>query len=285
MKKLIKTYDELLVSLASKGDPVAFYNLSLSYFQNQYISLRQDGKNDAEARKKILNSASEMYKKLSGSKQINIDALFQEEVSESASDTAEFHLEKTSYDRECSIAMNVLNRHLQKLSGRQNHKKISEKSRLFRNPFVKSAVFVALAAILFTGLYIGLHLSGTFVQFSFNHKGKELSFSFPFQSKDNINRIETPVIPVKPVEKIDSVKSVSTQTVDSTQIQPVKPVKHHKKTVISSNDPSLQSPQIPQNTASGTITQSTPQTVKNEPQMIQKTESRIPTAPVTPQTP
>ena len=88
--------------------------------------------------------------------------------------------------------MNVLNRHLQKLSGRHNLKKIADNGRFFANPVVKSIVFVALAAVLFTGIYASLHLTGTYFEFSFYHKGKGQSFSFPLQSKGSINRTENP---------------------------------------------------------------------------------------------
>jgi hypothetical protein len=288
MRKSIKTYDELLVSLASKGDPIAFFNLSLSYFRNQYNSLRQEGKNDTEARKKILSIASEMYKKVLHSKQIDIQTLLQSETAESGSESAEFHLESVSFDRECSSVMNALNRHLQKLSSRHSIKKLSDKSRLFANPVVKPIVLTVTVILLLAGLYAGMHISGTYFKFSLYHKEKGVSFSFPIQSKDSTNRIEIPVNQVKTVEKIDSVKTVTAQALDSVQTPPEKPVKtvKRKKPVFSNTDPSLLNPQTTQNALSGTITEpSQSQPVKNDPQVIQKSETRIPSVPVNPQMP
>jgi len=292
MKKSITTYDDLLVSLASRGDPIAFYNLSLPYFRNQYDSLRQEGKTDAEARKKILSIASDMYKKVLNSKQIDINTLFHTETAESDSESAEFHLESTSFDRECSSVMNALNRHLQKLSSRHNIKKLSDKNRLFTNPVVKPIVLTLTVVLLLTGLYAGMYLSGIYFKFSIYHKEKAVSFSFPLQSKDSIKQIEIPVNPVKPAEKIDSVKTVVVQAIDTIQ-PPVKPVKaiRHKKPVLSDTDSSLLNPLTTQNNLTGTITQpvqSQPaqsQPVKNDPQLIQKPETRIPSTPVNSQLP
>ena len=183
--------------------------------------------------------------------------------------------------------MNVLNKHLQNLSGKYNLKKISDNGRFFANPVVKSITFIALAFVLFTGLYVSLHLTGTYFEFSFYHKGKGQSFSFPLQSKGSTIRTEIPAIPVKTAENIDSAKSISAQAVDSIQTQPLKPVKtgHHKRTTLSSTDPSLQSSQTIQNSLSGTTTQSVPQPVKNDPMVRENQDSRIPPAPNNPQMP
>ena len=113
MKKKISTYEELLLSLAVKGDPTAFYSIANSYFKERYFKLREENNSPEETAKNLLPLSGKLFRSFQESRPENFEKWFRGSLG--FSDDIEYNLEAYQHlETEYSLFQKELQTYLMK---------------------------------------------------------------------------------------------------------------------------------------------------------------------------
>jgi hypothetical protein len=178
MKNNACSKEELLVSLASKGDAAAFYTLALPYFETEYLNLRHNGSTHTDAVEKILPDSSALFKKIIGNKPADFNEWFK---NNSEISTPEFdEVAIVDIDKDMVSQQNhflqEIQLHLLRTASEFNNKKRKKFLEFLRNPRTKMITGVSATILLFLILFLFLHITGSTVLIRFKHAEKEFSF-------------------------------------------------------------------------------------------------------------
>lgn len=178
MKNKACSNEELLISLASKGDAAAFYTLSSSYFKSEYLNLRHNGNTHSDAVEKILPDSSVMFRKIIGNNPTNFNEWFKNnsEFSTPELDEVAFITIDNDLAAQQNHFLQELQLHLLRTASEFNNKKRKKFLEFLRNPRTKMVAGISGALLLLVVLFLLLHFSGSSVLIEFNHAGKEFSF-------------------------------------------------------------------------------------------------------------
>jgi hypothetical protein len=160
MKKNIKTYEELLTSLALSGDSAAFHSLIEPILRSYYVKMISEGMKHGEVSEKLCEKAASLYKSFLVSGKNSIDSISDSEFEKSNGPTGE-----TDF-----LQSNVVNEGEQQFSRELMHSLQQFKRRYkgkFRNVRTRSYGFtlskrtwlftVSIVAII-AGVFIYLYL-------------------------------------------------------------------------------------------------------------------------------
>lgn len=178
MKNKACSNEELLISLASKGDAAAFYTLARPYFETEYLNLRHNGSTHTDAVEKILPDSSVMFKKLIGTNPTDFNEWFKNnsEISIPEFDEVAF----ISIDKDIAAQQNhflqEIQSHLLRTASEFNTKKRKKFLKFLRNPKTKMIAGISAALLLLIVLFLLLHTTDSSVHIGFKHAGKEFSF-------------------------------------------------------------------------------------------------------------
>lgn len=178
MKNKACSKEELLISLASKGDAAAFYTLAMPYFETEYLNLRHNGSTHTDAVEKILPDSSVLFKKIIGNNPTDFNEWFKNNSEISIPEFEEIAF--ITIDKDMSAQQNhflqEIQLHLLRTASEFNNKKRKKFLEFLRNPRTKMITGTSMALLLFLVLFLLLHITDSSVLIGFKHAEKEFSF-------------------------------------------------------------------------------------------------------------
>ncbi|NLD98916.1 MAG: hypothetical protein GX640_03500 [Fibrobacter sp.] len=211
MKKNIQTPQDLIISLASKGDPTAFYSLVVKQLEKKYLHLRSNGTSHDDATQAVLSEAASLFDKLKGIHPLDFDEWLDSQIEPipPAEDVAEFSIEN-NLSHECNIFLRKLQqsliRQVSKMDKKKNFNLFFQflSKRLLNRPLI---ITITAIIVIILSFYLYLVGSRSNIRIVYNNSHKEHSISIPFNTNIITDSIKTTptAIPVVKDTTADSI--------------------------------------------------------------------------------
>lgn len=216
MKNNACSKEELLISLASKGDAAAFYTLALPFFETEYLNLRHNGSTHTDAVEKILPDSSVLFKKIIGNKPADFNEWFKNNSEISIPELDEVAI--IDIDKDMAAQQNhflqELQLHLLRTASEFNNRKRKKFLEFLRNPRTKMISGISATLLLFLLLFLLLHVTGSSVNIEFKNAKKEFSFVIgPSPQKESLP--DSGLISAAPKPDSSAIDSTAKDTVAS----------------------------------------------------------------------
>lgn len=218
VKKTVKTHNDLLISLASKGDPVAFHALISPLLEKNYIEMRINGKSHSDSCEILFSDALTLFnffKKSSAPD--NFDEWVNEQNLINVPDQDKED-RKLSADQKSAVRQfsQELQRYLIRMTSNSKFSRFSNTVTLFSNPWFKYGSIAASVLLALLSLYLVLLFSNSAIILIFKTSEKEYTITYPFN--ENVTKtIDTTKIDTnKTTENSDSSSEESADSLSDT---------------------------------------------------------------------
>ncbi|NLL13713.1 MAG: hypothetical protein GX267_09930 [Fibrobacter sp.] len=248
MKNKACSKEELLISLASKGDAAAFYTLARPYFEIEYLNLRHNGSTHTDAVEKILPDSSALFKKIIGNNPTDLNEWFKNNSEISIPEFGEVAI--VNIDKDMAAQQNhflqEIQLHLLRTASEFNKKRRKKFLEFLRNPRTKMVAGTSAALLLFLILFLLLHLTDSSVHIGFKHAGKEFNFVIGSPSQE-LAASDSSLTSAVSVPDSSTIDSIAKDTVVSTNVEEKKteppPVKKvYRPKVVTAEQPRVSPP-------------------------------------------
>ncbi|MFW6245360.1 MAG: hypothetical protein ACOC36_05690 [Fibrobacterota bacterium] len=210
--KNINTQQELYISLASEGDPSAFYSLFRKQFEAQYKSLRAEGQSHSESSESVFKNAAGLFRKFIGKNISDAEEWFSSQENK----TEDFEIQKNETNlsaAELDLFRNELQLVLQRAysSLLKNRSSKSGKLKLKPSPAV---IVITGAALTVAAAAATLFFSQTTLTLSLERDGSEYRLAIPGGvskiSTDTVSQISSQPDMETTAQKADSTSDKDT---------------------------------------------------------------------------
>ena len=214
VKKTVKTHNDLLISLASKGDPVAFHALISPLLEKNYVEMRINGKSHSDSCEILFSDALTLFnsfKKSSAPDNFNEWVNEQNLINDPDQDNEK---RKLSADQKSAVRQfsQELQRYLIRMTSNKKKSRFSNTVTLFSNPWFKYGSIATSVLMALLSLYLVLHFSNSAVVLIFKTSEKEYKITCPFN--ENVTKtIDTAKINSNNTTEIND--STSEESADS----------------------------------------------------------------------
>lgn len=239
MRKNITCHHRLLIHLASRGDPNAFYTLASPYLHAIYMGCRNEGTSHDEICIKLKSQVKSLFRKIGASQPENFDEWFRKR-----SNYKELILEDITGDEkleaECLLFLQDIQSYLLKCRGMVK-KRRGSKYRLFALNILPVLAALLLVALIVCGsVYLFLIFSGSNLKIEYKTPRKAYAVSIPLNSGADTTASDSSVIPPAPVN-VDTA-SVSRDLSDTVESKPAQPKKAPPKKRVAKPTKQLEAP-------------------------------------------
>lgn len=252
MKNKACSKEELLISLASKGDAAAFYTLAKPYFETEYLNLRHNGSTHTDAVEKILPDSSVLFRKIIGNKPTDFNEWFKNNSEISIPEFEEVAFINIDKDMTAQQRhfLQETQLHLLRTASEFNNKKRKKVLQFLRNPRTKMITGTLATLLLFVVLFLLLHVTGSSVLIGFKHAKKEFSFVIGSSIK-KLPASDSSLISTASKPDSSTVDSTATDTVATVKVEENKPEpppvkKVYRPKVVAVEKPRVSPPPAPQ---------------------------------------
>lgn len=267
MTKIATTKEDILISLASKGDAAAFYSIAAPYFEIEYLNLRHNGSTHNDATEKILTDSSELFKKLLGTQPADFNDWFKSNSETSSDNSEEIALfsAETNLPAERNHFLHELQLHLLRTASEFNNKKRKKILLALRNPKLKLFSGIAAILILIITVFLFLHTTNSSVTLSYSSSDKEYKVTLGSKPKAFVPETTQVVVPPKADSVASEIKKADTLVVEKVEEKvpekpPVKKVYRPKPVIVETHptpspttDTEVSSPTIDETPSSQTV--------------------------------
>lgn len=189
MKKILKTNNDLLVSLASNGDPVAFYALMSHSLELNYVKMRLNGKSHSDTCKILFPDTLSLFNALKKSPEPNNFAEWVIEQNLITIPEQEAEPQKLSPEQLSAVNLfsTELQRYLVRMTSDRKKPRVSNSDSIFAKPWFKYAAVGSGAVLVMLVLYFILSLSNSAIILMLKTTNNEYHISYPFTEIAPVN--------------------------------------------------------------------------------------------------
>ncbi|MCX7726346.1 MAG: hypothetical protein N2053_05810 [Chitinispirillaceae bacterium] len=223
----IQSQQELIKSLAHKGDPTAFFTLISPYLRKKYLKERVEGKEHKEIVKKLIYEAVEYLSEIQELTQEKFNHWIEENISSPSETTHSQNEEEFNIENEKKIKSELdgflsrCHRELMRAAATIKRNRIVERKKfpqvLYYNKVLRAFLIVFCSIILIIGVAFVMYWQKLSIRISLVKDKEVFSFSLPplysltkdikENMEDSVKNINTTKDSMKTTQVIDTVKS------------------------------------------------------------------------------
>ncbi|NLG18612.1 MAG: hypothetical protein GX556_14870 [Fibrobacter sp.] len=226
MRKNITCHHRLLIHLASRGDPNAFYTLASPYLHAIYMGCRNEGTPHDDICMKLRSEVKSLFRKISASQPENFDEWFRKQKN-----YKDLFLEDIKGDEkveaECLLFLQDIQSSLLKCRGMAKKRRGSKDGMFALNVFPVPATLLLVALIVCGSAYLFLFFSGSNLKIEYKTPRKGYAFSIPFKSGTDTAASDSSITP--PAQENVDTAAISRNLRDTVESKVASPKKRVAK--------------------------------------------------------